>query len=143
MTEDYENLGKVLVQKFRDENFESYLRLKDFASSMTLDEYQNLPKNPNFDPLLQLLEDNRFQFLNGLDESQKKQLDLLILKILDGVAFGFLREVEEDLYRKQSIGLTFKGESVEKIHKKFLSGSFFGEYFLWLEKHSKYGKFQH
>lgn len=63
--------------------------------------------------------------------------------MLDNAAFNFLREIEENYIDNNSIGITFKEKEVENIYNQFLSGTFFGEYFLWLEKFSSYGKFQH
>jgi len=38
--------------------------------------------------------------------------------------------------------LTINGKKVENINTEFLSGTLFGEYFLWIEKNSKFGEFQ-
>jgi hypothetical protein len=78
-----------------------------------------------------------------LTDTQKEQLDRLILKILDETAFGFLREVEEsELMNSRTIGFTYEGEDIEGIRDEFLSGTYFGEYFLWVKNFSKYGDVQ-
>ena len=41
-----------------------------------------------------------------------------------------------------SIGLIYKGKEISSIYNEFLSGTFFGEYFLWAENYSLYGKVQ-
>jgi hypothetical protein len=142
-SEKYKKLGRILTQKLRDENYEAYLERKKYAKSMSIEEYEKLPKNPNYAPEFQKLDDERFEFLNSLNEEQLKILDRLMLNLLDDAAFNFLREIEENLDEDESIGLTIEGEKVEKITHEFLSGTMFGEYFLWIENNSKYGKYQH
>lgn len=139
----HKSFAKLIVKEFRDKNYANYLKNAQFSRSITLDEYSNLPKNEDYDKELQKTDDNRFEFINSLNEKQKKQLDLLILKTLDEVAFNFLKEVDQDYHFKEKLGLTFKGKNIDNIYNDFLSGSFFGEYFLWLEKFSKFGKYQH
>ena len=139
----YEELGRILTQKLRDENYEYYKQLEEFARSMSIKEYYNQPRNPNFDKGLQKLKDERFELLNILDDKQIEVLNRLILSIIDFAAFNILREIEENLDEDNSIGLTIKGEKVEEIAHEFLSGTLFGEYFKWIEKNSKYGNFQH
>jgi hypothetical protein len=78
-----------------------------------------------------------------LNEEQLEILDRMMLNLIDNTAFNFLREVEENLDEDESIGLTINGVTVEEITQEFLSGTMFGEYFLWIEKNNKYGKFQH
>lgn len=140
---DYENFGKILVKKLRDENYSNYLKQSNSARSITLNEYYSLPKNSEYDPKLQKIDDDRFEFMNSLNDKQKEQLDKLILKTLDEASFNFLREVEESFYDNKSIGLTYKGNLVEDIYNEFLSGTFFGEYFIWINKFSKYGEYQY
>ena len=142
-SDKYKKLGQILTQKLRDENYEAYLERKKYARSMSIEEYKELPRNPKYAPEMQNLDDERFEFLNSLDEKQLKVLDRMVLNLLDDTAFNFLREIEENLDEAKSIGLTIDGEKVEKITREFLSGTIFGEYFLWIEKNSKYGKFQH
>ena len=109
---------------------------------MTLEAYNNLPKNPNIDKNIQKNIDDNFKFLNSLNLFQKEQLNKLILKTLDETAFIFLREIEEGLIDDDSIGLIYKGKEISSIYNEFLSGTFFGEYFLWAENYSLYGKVQ-
>ncbi|MEZ4933960.1 MAG: hypothetical protein R2788_17780 [Saprospiraceae bacterium] len=142
-SDKYKKLGQILSQKLRDENYEAYLERKEYAKSMTLKEYKQLPRNPNYAPEFQKLDDERFEFLNSLNAEQIKILDRMMLSILDNTAFNLLREIEENLDEDESIGLTIDGVNVEKIAQEFLSGTMFGEYFLWVEKYSNYGKFQH
>ncbi len=142
-TDDYKNLGRTIVKKLRDENFQTYLDYKEYTSSMTLDDYKDLPKNPEYDSELQKLEDDRFNFFNSLDEQQKKQLDQLILSILDATAFNFLRTIEENQAGNEGIGLIFDKKDIRQIYFEFLSGTYYGEYFLWLKKFSKFGQYQY
>jgi hypothetical protein len=142
-SDKYKKLGQILSQKLRDENYEAYLERKEYAKSMTFEEYMQLPRNSNYAPEFQKLDDERFEFLNSLNEEQLDILDKMMLSLLDNTAFNFLREIEENLDENESIGLIINGVKVEEITKEFLSGTLFGEYFLWLEKNSKYGKFQH
>ena len=141
--EYYERLGKILVSKLRDENFQYYLQLKEYAQSISLTEYLEKPRNPNYAPELQQIDDDRFKFLNSLDKEQSKALDQLILSLLDNTAFNFLREVEENLHQSSSVGITVDGLKVEEIQQELLSGTLFGEYLLWIDKNSKHGPFQH
>ncbi len=141
--EKYNTFGKKLVKKLRDENYNSYLEQNKLAKKISLREYYNLPRNDEYDVKLQKIDDERFEFINSLNDKQKEQLDKLILKTLDETAFNFLREIEEDFFDNESIGLIFQGNSIEDIYNEFLSGTFFGEYFLWLDKFSKYGNYQH
>lgn len=143
MEKKHESLGKVIIKKLRDENYESYLDNNELARKITTKEYYKLPRNENYDKDLQKIEDERFEFINSLSDEQKKQLDRLILKVLDETSFNFLREIEENFHSKESIGLTYQGKSIEDIYNHFLSGTFFGEYFLWIEKFSKYDKYQY
>ena len=139
----HDDFGRKIVEKLRDENYDNYLNQADSARKISLKEYHDLPKNEEYDPNLKKIEDERFEFINGLSDKQKEQLDKLILQTLDATAFNFLREIEEGLHDNKSIGLTFQGSSIAEIYNEFLSGTFFGEYFLWLEKFSKHGEFQH
>tara|TARA_R110002050_G_scaffold119243_1_gene237001 strand:+ start:95 stop:532 length:438 start_codon:yes stop_codon:yes gene_type:complete len=141
-SKDYKEIGEIIVKKLRDENFEYYVKNRDFGKSISEKEYSELSKNPNLAPELQQLKDERFEFFNGLNEKQTEVLNRLILNILDSTAFNFLREVEENLEENESVGLTINGKKVENITSELLSGTLFGEYFLWTEKNSKYGKFQ-
>lgn len=141
-SEKYKQLGQILVQKLRDETYEIYLEKKAKAKSMTVEEYYQLSRNPHYSPDLQKLDDERFEFLNGLNQEQLGVLDRLILYNLDLTAFIFLKEVEENLFKDKSIGLTINGSKVEEISREFLGGYLFSEYLLWLEKYSKYGKKQ-
>ena len=137
-----EDFAKIIIKKLRDENFKYYLDLKKRAGSMSLEEYYKLPRNPNYVPELQKIDDERFEFLNSLDETQKKALDKLMLNSLDSTAFNFLREIEENLNKEKSIGLTINGKKIEEYTKQLLSGTLFGEYFIWCENFSDFGEFQ-
>ncbi len=139
----YKKLGKILVEKLRDENFKNYLEQSNYAKSLSLKEYFDLPRNSEYDPELQKIDDERFEFLNSLNNKQTEQLDKLILKTLDESAFNFLREVEERLIDNKGLGLIFEGDSIEDVYEEFLSGTFFGEYFLWVTNYSKYGEYQY
>ncbi|WP_298537954.1 hypothetical protein [uncultured Algibacter sp.] len=141
-SKDYKELGEIIVKKLRDENFEYYKKNRDFGKSMSEKEYSELSKNPNLAPELQQLKDERFEFFNRLNEKQTETLNRLVLNILDSTAFNFLREIEENLDDNKSIGLTINGKKVENITSELLSGTLFGEYFLWTEKNSKFGEFQ-
>jgi len=141
-SKNYVELGEIIVKKMRDENFENYIRIRDYGNSMSLKQYSELPKNPNLAPELQKLNDERFEFFSSLNEMQTEILNQIILNILDSSSFNFLREIEENLEDNNSIGLTINGEKVENITTEFLSGTLFGEYFLWTEKNSKFGEFQ-
>lgn len=141
-SKDYIGFGKKIIESLRDQNFENYKMLLDYSQSMTLEEYNNLPKNPNIDKNIQKNIDDNFKFLNSLNLFQKEQLNKLILKTLDETAFIFLREIEEGLIDDDSIGLIYKGKEISNIYNEFLSGTFFGEYFLWAENYSLYGKVQ-
>lgn len=143
MEEKYKKFGEIIIKKFRDENYANYLKSTEQARKITIKEYYNLKRNENYDSNLQKIEDERFEFINSLSDTQKEQLDKLILKTLDDTAFNFLREIEGDFHFNESIGLIFKGKSIEDIYDEFLSGTFFGEYFLWINKYSKYGDFQY
>ena len=140
--DDVNEFGKKIVTKLRDENFEYYLSLREKADSMSIKEYYNLPRNPNYAPELQKIDDDRFELLNSLNEFQKQTLDKLILNILDFTSFNFLREVEENLDEDKSLGLTINGNKIEENTNHLLSGTLFGEYFLWCENLSKYGEYQ-
>ncbi len=139
----HDDFGQKIVEKLRDENYSNYLKMADSIRKITLDDYNNLPKKEGYDPELQKIDDERFEFINGLSDQQKEQLDKLILMTLDATAFNFLREIEEGYFDNKSIGLLFQGGLLEEIYNEFLSGTFFGEYFLWIEKFSKYDKFQY
>ena len=143
MEKKYNDFGKAIIEKLRDENFSNYLKSTELARKITKEDYYNLERNKNYDSNLQKIDDERFEFINSLDDNQKEQLDRLILKTLDATAFNFLREVEESFHFNESIGLIFKGKSIEDIYDEFLSGTFFGEYFLWINKFSKYGEYQY
>ena len=141
-SKNYKELGEIIVKKLRDENFKYYSQKRDFGKSMTPKEYSELPRNPNLALELQQLEDERFEFFNGLNERQTEILNRFILNILDSTAFNFLREIEENLNNNESIGLTINGQKVENLTSELLSGTLFGEYFLWTEKSSEFGEFQ-
>ena len=141
-SENYKELGKLLVQKMRDENYSSYLQIRDNAKSKTKEQYYSESRNPNLDKELQKLADDRFELLNSLAPKHQATLDKLILNILDSTAFNFLREIEENLDKESSIGLTINGKPIETIQTELLSGTLFGEYFLWTEKNSNHGEFQ-
>ncbi|GAB1308546.1 hypothetical protein KH5_12290 [Urechidicola sp. KH5] len=141
-SKDYKDLGEIIVRKLRDENFKYYEKNRDFGKSMSEKEYSELPRNPNLAPEFQKLKDERFEFFNGLNERQIEILNRLVLNILDSTAFNFLREIEENLNNNKSLGLTINGQEVENITTELLSGTLFGEYFLWTEKNSKFGEFQ-
>ena len=141
-SKDYKELGEIIVKKLRDENFEYYVKKRDFGKSMTQKEYLELPRNPNLAPELQQLKDERFEFFNGLNEKQTEILNRIILNVLDSTAFNFLREIEENLNDSKSISLTINGQKAVNITTELLSGTLFGEYFLWIEKNSKFGEFQ-
>ena len=66
----------------------------------------------------------------------------MILSTLDLTTFNFLREVQENLFEDNSIGLTIESQKIEELTKHLLSGTLFGEYFLWCEQKSKFGKYQ-
>ena len=141
-SKEYTELGENIVKKLRDENFEYYIENREFGNSMTEKEYSELTKNPNLDSELQKLTDERFEFFNQLSEKQTEVLNRIVLNILDITAFNFLREIEEKLNTDNSLGLTINGVKVEKITSELLSGTFFGEYFLWTKEKSKFGEFQ-
>jgi transcription termination factor NusB len=138
-----EKFAEIIIKKLRDENYEFYLSQRNYSQSMTLDEYYQKLINPNYDPDSQKTDDERFEFLNSLTSKQIEQLDKLIISILDSTAFNFLREVEENLMEDKSIGLTIENQNIEQLTKDLLSGTLFGEYFLWCEQTSKFGKYQY
>ena len=139
----YQKLGQIIIHKLRDENFAEYQGLKTMAQSVSKDAYFAQERNPNYAPDLQQLDDERFLFLNGLSPEQLVALDRLILKVIDGEAFNFLREIEENLGENQSLGLTIEGQAVEELEPELHSGTLFGEYFLWAERFSRFGPYQH
>lgn len=141
-SKNYNDLAEIIIKKLRDENFQYYMQNRDFGKSMNEKEYSELPKNPNLAIELQELRDERFEFFNGLTQKQTEILNRIILNILDSTAFNFLKEIEENLCENESIGLTINGQKVDNIMSELISGSFFGEYFVWTEKISKYGEFQ-
>jgi hypothetical protein len=141
-SKDYKEIGEIIVKKLRDENFEFYEKSRDYGKSMSTNEYSELPKNKNLLPEFQKLNDERFEFFNSLTKKQTETLNRIVLNILDSTAFNFLREVEENLDENESIGMTINGKNVENISSELLSGTLFGEYFLWVEKNSKFGEFQ-
>ncbi|WP_109436995.1 MULTISPECIES: hypothetical protein [Aquimarina] len=141
-SKNYKELAEIIVRKLRDENFETFSKSMDFAKSISSEKYWKKPRNPNLDKELQKLQDERFDFLNRLSQKDSEILKRIILSVLDSSAFNFLREIEENLEENESIGLTINGEKVENITTELFSGTLFGEYFLWLEKNSKYGEFQ-
>ncbi|MCT4697527.1 hypothetical protein [Tenacibaculum haliotis] len=141
-SKDYKEFGEIIVKKLRDENFEFYEKSRDYGKSISIKDYSELSKNPNIAPELQKLSDERFEFFNSLTEKQTETLNKIVLNILDSTAFNFLREIEENLEENGSIGLTINGKKIENITSELLSGTLFGEYFLWVEKNSKYGEFQ-
>lgn len=138
---EYNKLGEILVEKLRDESFTNYLELKNYVNSNLESNFKEKSK-PNIIDELEKIENEREEFISSLNDKQQKALDKLILNILDTSAFNFLKEIEENLDDNNSIGLTINGKLIENITTQFLSGTLFGEYFLWLEKNSKYGKFQ-
>ena len=143
MENNYNKFGEKIVEKLRDENYLNYLKNSESARKLTLKEYYDLPRNENYDKKLQKIDDDRFEFINSLNNKQKEQLDKLILKTLDETSFNFLREIEDSFHYNESIGLIYQGKSIDDIYNYFLSGTFFGEYFLWIEKFSKYGEYQY
>jgi len=132
-----------IINKLRNEKYEFYLSQKDFSQSTTIEEYYQKPRNPNYDPESQKTDDERFEFFSGLSSIQIEQLDRLILSTLDSTAFNFLREVEENLLTDKSIGMTIEKHNIEQLTKELLSGTLFGEYFLWCEQKSRFGKYQY
>ena len=113
--------------------------MENLCQQMNILNYQ---KKKNLLPEFQKLNDERFEFFNSLTEKQTETLNRIVLNILDSTAFNFLREVEENLDENKSIGMTINGKKVENISSELLSGTLFGEYFLWVEKNSKFGEFQ-
>lgn len=141
-SKNHKEFAEIIVRKLRDENFEYFKENMDFAQKMSSEEYAKIARNPNLNPELQKLEDERFDFLNRLSKSDSEVLSRLILNLLDSTTFNFLREIEENLGEESSIGMTINGQNIENITNEFLSGTLFGEYFLWLDQYSKNGRFQ-
>ncbi len=142
-SEKHIKLAKTLINKLRDENFSYYLESTEKAAKLSQEEYDNIEKNPDYDKELQKIDDERFYFLSSLDTKQKETLNKLILHIIDSTAFNFLREIEENHHFKNSIGLTINNTNLEDVYNEFLSGTFFGEYMLWIDEYSNYDGFQH
>lgn len=140
-SKEYKDLAKIIVSKFRDENFKNYLEYKEYCLQTSKDDFEKRFENMAED--LALIEKERFEFYNSLSKKQSDSLDKLILNSFDDTAFNVLREIEENLNEAKSIGLTVNGQPIEKIRNEFWSGTCFGEYFLWLEQKSNYGKYQH
>ncbi|MCR9063828.1 MAG: hypothetical protein NXI00_07670 [Cytophagales bacterium] len=140
-SKDYEDLAEIIVSKFRDENFKDYLEQKEYCLQTSKEEFVKLFENMAED--LAAIEKERFEFYNSLSTEQRDTLDKLILKSFDAAAFNVLREIEENLDEHKSIGLTINGKPVEQISNEFWSGTCFGEYLMWLEQKSNYGKYQH
>lgn len=139
----HKKLAETVVSKLRDENYAGYLHLKNQACSVSPNDHFSDHTNSLTDDHLQKLHMERLNFIRSLNEEQLLALDKLVLNMLDNTAFNFLREIEENLHSDNSLGLTIANEKVETIQSEFLSGSLFGEYFLWIKEHSKYGTFQH
>lgn len=140
-SKEYNDLARIVVDKFRDENYSNYLKYKSLCLEISKDEFEKRIKNLAKD--LAIIEKERFEFFNSLSIKQNNALDKLILNNFDDTAFNVLREIEENLEKTESIGLTINGKAIEEITKEFLSGTCFGEYFLWLKQNSKYGNYQH
>lgn len=141
-SKEYNKLAKTVVHKFRDENFKMYKEYQTYCLKTSNEKfYANI--NPNKAEEFKSNEKERFEFYSSLNESQLRILDKLILNILDHSAFNVLREVEENLETDEGIGLTVDGKPIENINHEFLSGTCFGEYFLWLENESEFGNYQH
>ncbi len=139
----YVDFGRLIVKKLRDEVYNNYkINTKEINDLNTEDYYEN-QKNREYDEKYRKIDDERFEFIKGLNKEQKIQLDKIILKTLDEVAFNFLREVEEGYNLGNSISLKFKEKEVDDIHKEFSSGTFFGEYFVWLKLFSDFGEYQY
>jgi len=88
-SKNYVELGKIIVKKLRDENFENYIKIRDYGKSVSKNEYYELSKNPNLAPEIQKLNDERFEFFNSLNETQTEILNRIILNILDSSSFNF------------------------------------------------------
>ena len=140
-SKDYKDLAEIIVSKFRDENFKNYLEYKEYCLQTSKEEFEKRFENMAED--LALIEKERFEFYNSLSNKQRDTLDKLMLNSFDDTAFNVLREIEENLDEAESIGLTINGKPIEKIREEFWSGTCFGEYFMWLEQKSNYGKYQH
>lgn len=139
----YNSLGKLIVKKLRDETYDNYKKEIDNSKSLSVEEYYQLPRNTEYDKNLQNIEDERFEFFKSLNEKQKEQLDKLILKTLDETAFNILREIEDGHSLGESISLKFNNTCIDDIYDEFLSGTFYGEYFLWLKSFSDFGEYQY
>ncbi len=139
----YNSLGKLIVKKLRDETYDNYKKEIDNSKSLSVEEYYQLPRNIEYDKNLQNIEDERFEFFKSLNEKQKEQLDKLILKTLDETAFNILREIEDGHSLGESISLKFNNTSIDDVYDEFLSGTFYGEYFLWLKSFSDFGEYQY
>lgn len=141
-SKEYKELAKIIVGKFRDENFKVYKEYQTYCLQTSNEEFR---KNSNPNKAQEFLENEseRFELYNSLNPDQLKVLDKLILNTLDHTAFNVLREIEEKLETNEGIGLTVNGKRIEEFNNEFLSGTCFGEYFKWIEDESEFGNFQH
>lgn len=139
MSKNLDEFAEIIISKLRDENYTQYLSFKEKAEMFSVEEVfgEKINKEIWKDEI------ERFRFLQSLNGSQKKALDKLVLNILDSTAFNFLREIDENLSEDKGIGIVINGSKIEAyIHELIGNGFLFGEYFIWCEQKSKFGKFQ-
>lgn len=135
-----ENFGRTITRLFRNEIFENYLSEKENYRITDIEYFKN-NLNPNFDELTKKTMLEKAIFYSTLTEDQLNTLDKIILGQIDNTAFNVLRGLDENKEEESGILLT-----VDHLDVRLLpligNGNLSGEYFDWVERFSKYGKFQ-
>lgn len=125
-----DRLGKYIVRNLREEPFELYRSYKLNAVNY-------------IQASAEKLEGERLELLRNLSSSQIAVLDKLVLNLLDSSSFFLLRSLQESMdgcNGTENVSLNIDGTKANELDLS--SGSLFGDYFEWLEKFSKYGKYQ-
>ena len=135
-----ENFGRTIVEIFRESQYDMFLEQKKHIIKVGYDKYV-ADINPNICIDLKALMIERAALFASLTEEQNKILDRLILNLLDSTVFNVMRAVEENNSEITGFSVLINNKDVTKL--PLIGGSLFGEYFDWVERFSKYGKFQH
>lgn len=132
-----ENFGRAVTKIFRNDIFEDYILERDryknpnFISTI----------NPNLDESLKSIIIEKANFYTSLSDEQIEVLNKIILGTIDNIAFNVLRALDENDIDESGILLTVENKDVRDL-PMIGNGNLSGEYFDWIDRFSKYGKYQ-
>jgi len=138
---ELETFGRFVVKHFREETMYSHDWHLDKFTNKTIEKIKDeIPEHWNETNVQEHMKSAKF--FNSLSQEQLDYFNNYVLKMIDSSAFCVMRAFDENTGDEDSdIEIKCKGINVVDL-PLIGNGNLSGEYLDWVDRFSKYGKFQ-